>query len=400
MKKFIPVIVLLSVLSGCLTLQNSNPYERSLCTLTVKAVYPGSYSSATRAGVPVEVEDINQGSRYLASTGEDGTVSLQLLRGLYRITVQDEQTIGIFNGSVDRYKFTRDGTVEVPLSFAKTSRLVFKEIYCGGCMKTPEQGTYQADQYAILHNNSAEDYYLDKLCIGTLAPYNSNSNNPYGNPPADYLPVIQSVWQFPGDGRSFPLKPGEDAVVCFRGAIDHSKTYPESVNLNKEGYFVCYNQNYFPNPSYHPTPGDRISSDHYLDVVIKVGQANAYTLSINSPVLVAFTEPADTSMRDYVNMEGAIEQLPGSNTDRVVKVPFRWVEDAVEVFNGSSSSNSKRLLPSLDAGYITLSGTYLGHTLFRYTDEEKSGVAGYEVLKDSNNSSVDFYERTRQSLHD
>ena len=76
------------------------------------------------------------------------------------------------------------------------------------------------------------------------------------------------------------------------------------------------------------------------------------------------------------------------------------VVDAVEVFSGTSSSNSKRLETSLDAGYVTLSDTFLGHTLHRKVNEDMSNNAGYEVLMDTNNSSVDFYEREKQSLHE
>ena len=36
----------------------------------------------------------------------------------------------------------------------------------------------------------------------------------------------------------------------------------------------------------------------------------------------------------------------------------------------------------------------------RRTDEELSALVGYEVLADTNNSSVDFYERDKQSLHE
>jgi hypothetical protein len=33
-------------------------------------------------------------------------------------------------------------------------------------------------------------------------------------------------------------------------------------------------------------------------------------------------------------------------------------------------------------------------------DEEATQEAGYEVLMDTNNSSTDFYEREKQSLHE
>jgi hypothetical protein len=211
--------------------------------------------------------------------------------------------------------------------------------------------------------------------------------------------VIQAVWQFPGDGDDFPLQPGEDAVVCLRGAIDHTAQFPLSVNLNKPDYFVCYNLTYFWNTQYHPAPGDLISDDRIIDVVIKTGMANAYTLSISSPTLVVW-KSRGISMQDFVNVQDNISPVPGSSIDNVVKVPYEWVYDAVEVFDARSANNSKRLAPSLDAGYVLQTDIYLGRSLMRHIDETASAAAGYEVLTDTNNSLNDFYETEKQSLNE
>ena len=103
---------------------------------------------------------------------------------------------------------------------------------------------------------------------------------------------------------------------------------------------------------------------------------------------------------DRERLADNIIQVPGSMVDKVVKVPFEWVLDAVEVFDGRSSANQKRLVPSLDAGYVTQSDIFLGHSLRRNVDEQATAVAGYEVLADTNNSLNDFYESEKQSLHE
>ena len=72
--------------------------------------------------------------------------------------------------------------------------------------------------------------------------------------------------------------------------------------------------------------------------------------------------------------------------------------DGVEVFNGQSSSNKKRINSSIDASYVTLSNTFEGKTLMRKVDEAKTAELGYEVLVDTNNSGNDFYERESQSI--
>lgn len=401
------IIVPLLLLAACSGL-DSNPYSGKLHKMEVNAIYPESFSSYLRSGVKVKAEEVNLGHSYIKETDEMGAASFHIPSGVYRVSISDISGDDVFNGAIDKVKLLSDISIMDTLTHSVAGRLVFKEIYCGGCMKTPEQGTYQSDQYVIIHNNYHSVQYLDALCFGTLAPYNSNSSNPFltTDPVTgavelpSFLPVIQAVWQFPGNGTDFPLESGADVVICLRGAIDHSASYPLSVNLNRSGFFVCYNATYFTNTAYHPAPGNNISADHYLDVVVKTGQANAYTFSINSPTAVLFRSPEGMTMKEYVSSSEAIVQIPGSIVDKVVKIDPEWVLDAVEVFNGSSSSNSKRLPSYLDAGYVTLSGTFLGHSLFRKTNEDISESVGYEVLCDTNNSSEDFYERESQSLHE
>ena len=169
------------------------------------------------------------------------------------------------------------------------------------------------------------------------------------------------------------------------------------MNLNREDVFALYNPEYFPNPTYHPAPGDKIRSDHLMDIVIKTGQANAYSISISSPTVLLFRAKGMT-MAEYVAQAESITQVPGS-TERVVKIPLEWVVDAVEVFDGRSSGNRKRLPSDLDAGFVIQSDTYKQHSLMRHVDEAATQAQGFEVLKDTNNSTDDFYESDTQSLH-
>lgn len=405
MKKIIYILTTLFLTVSCLDMNSPDPYQATLNVLTVTADWPSE--GLERSGAEVIVEDMNTDNRYSSVTDKDGVAVFTLPNGLYRINLSGKSEDMVFNAAADKVVVSgSDQVMTLSLAISKAGTIVIKEIYCGGCKRLPQEGNYQNDKYFILHNNDYEVQYLDGLCFGTLSPNNSNAANPWTSVDAsgdsslpDFLPVIQAVWKFPGDGDDFPLQPGEDAVVCLNGAIDHAAQFPLSVNLNKPDYFVCYNTTYFPNTAYHPAPGNLISTDRYIDVVVKTGKANAYTFSVNSPTLVLF-RPEGTTIEEHVRLADSIIPVPGSHVDNVVKVPFEWVVDAVEVFNGASSSNAKRLVPSLDAGYVTLSDTYLGHTLMRKTDEAQSAASGYEVLTDTNNSLNDFYEREIQSLHE
>lgn len=410
MKQLAYILLLMTFFTtgSCTDIDKDNPYDNQLHTLQVNAVYPDEYSDYLREGVIVKIEDIDRGNSYTSKTDKNGTVRFSLTKGIYRIQISDKAEQDIFNGLADKVKLVNgDLALNLPLVHSRSGDIVIKEIYCGGCTKLAFEGNYQSDKYMILHNNTSETQYLDGLCFGSLDPYNSQATNVWVTQDEstgatifpDFLPVAQCVWQFGGTGQTFPLAPGEDAVVVICGAIDHAAQYPQSVNLNKPGYFVCYNPVYFWNTLYHPAPGDQITPDHYLNVVIKTGQANAYTFSVFSPATVLF-KAKDTTIQDFVSQADNVIQKPGSTVDRIVKVPVDWVLDAVEIYYGGSSNNMKRMPPSVDAGYVTQSALYDGRTLYRHTDEEASREAGYEILEDTNNSSSDFYEREKQSLHE
>lgn len=407
--KFLAAAVAAMSLGGCVSLDAEAQYARSLHTLDVHVAWPGDDASYMREGVGVKVADNVTGNTFFADTDGEGHALFTLPEGFYNVSVSDIVSPNtIFNGSADRVRVTGgDARLRLELLRVATSPLVIREIYCGGCTKYPEVGTYQSDKYVIIHNNSSETQYLDGLCFATLDPYNSSGINVWvttdpetgSSVYPEFLPVIECIWQFGGSGSDFPLAGGDGAVIAINGAIDHTEQFPESVNLNDSRYFVCYDQVLFPNTMYHPAPGDKIEPSHYLRVVIKTGRANAYTYSMNSPATIIFRAQG-CDIGEYVQREDAVIQKPGSSNDRVVKIPPSWVLDAVEVYNGSTSSNKKRLPPQLDAGYVVFSGTFNGHTLHRHLDEVSTAREGFAVYADTNNSSADFYERDTQSLKD
>ena len=396
-----------AALAGCLRVSDVNPYQDSLNVLTIKPLYPEEMSPESRVGIGIVITDRNRGGSYSLLTGQDGNAKAKLPDGTYRIVLSARVDGKVYNGASDKVILSGgDREVSLQVVGSVSGDIVIKEMYFGGCQKYPEQGNYQIDKYMILHNNSAQTQYLDSLCFGTLDPYNSVSNNPWiiTDPDTgevvfrDFVPIVQALWQFPGDGDDFPLAPGEDAVLCLYGAIDHRAQYPESVNLNKPDYFVCYNTNYFSNTAWHPAPGSNIQTSRILDCVIKTGIANAYTMSATSPAVVIFKAPSGTTIQDFIADPDNIVQKPGSTVDKVVAVPCGWIMDGVEVFNGNGSK--KRLRPDIDAGSVQFSEAFQGHAVVRNVDREASEALGYEVLADTNNSSNDFVEIEKHTLNE
>lgn len=397
MKRSILYICALLLISSCAIATSDEPYGAdALHELAIKVIYPDDYNYYDLEGMTVSIKDVDYSNSYSSTIDSQGESSVKLTNGRYILQFSSKHNDKLFNATADNVIISdEDLSVDLTAIMSTTAAIIIKEIYCGGCMKSPEEGTYQFDKYVILHNNSSEVAYLDGLCFGMLSPYNSTSNNIWSaDQYADYVVLADAVWKFGGDGTSFPLQAGEDVVVCQNGAIDHAAVYPLSVNLNKEDYFVLYSPTLFTNTSYHPAPGDKISTDRYLSVVQKFGQANAWAFSVNSPAPVIF-RPIDTTIEEHLALEGSI-----NSSEKVAFIPVEWVYDGVEVYNGESSANSKRFTAVVDAGYVTQSTTYSGASLHRYIDQEESERYGYEILMDANNSTADFYQLSEASLHE
>jgi hypothetical protein len=399
MKKTVFTLLLCMSLTSCLNLRTENPWAEAERTLTVQPLYPDTFPQEALSDGILRVSSRTRDLSFTCTADSDGLFTLTLPKDSYRAAYSCTYGEYIYNGTLDRIIIGEENaSADLALSVSKAGNIVFKEIYCGGCTRYPEQGNYQYDSYVILHNNSSQTRYLDSLCFASVDPYRSISTNVWEED-KDFIPVVQAIWQIGGDGHTFPLEPGADAVIVIYGAINHAASYPQSVNLDRENYFVCYNASYFPNTKYHPAPGSNIRQDHILNVVIKTGIANAYTFAMQSPAAVIFKAPEGTTIQEFLEEDGVIIQKPGSTSDKIVKLPSSWVMDGVEVFE-KNGNNRKRLPSAIDAGAVDFSGPYNGHTLFRNTDEQASAICGFEVLTDTNNSTSDFYERETQSLHE
>lgn len=400
------VYILLCSLAAC-TSFGENPYADDLRSLRVEVVYPEGYEHFMREGVGVVLQDKNNATSHTARTDAQGVAEFRVTSGQYRIAVTDIVSDDeMFNGMLNPLNLVADTRTRVELSFARRAELVIREIYCGGC-PSPDNAGYAFDKYVILHNNKEQTVYLDGLCFGFADPYNSSgganvwvTQDPVTGQTVfpGFVPVLEAVWEFGGGGTDFPLEPGGDAIIAVNGAVDHTKTYPASVDLNREECFVCYAENEYTNVKYHPAPGDRIQPSRILRLAVKLGRGTGYGFSQSSPAVLIF-RPQGTSLGEFLEDPKHVVQKPGSANDKCALVPEQWVIDAVEVFT-SPADKVKRFPAALDGGYVVLSTTKQGHALQRKINEGATAALGFEVLLDTNNSENDLVETEKASLHE
>lgn len=408
----IAFIALFSCQKELESLVKENPYSGETRKLNINLIYPKGWEHEKKQGAEITIVSPLKGVTYNLKSDANGKASIDLQYGFYRVSVSDKGTpisgaIPIFNRSIDQIRLIDtlkgDMNVNIELVMSYSGQLVIKELYYRGCQGSDGKN-YQYDKYMVIYNNSNAVAYLDSVCFGTVEPYNAPTKvtawsyiKEGQDVIMDTIPIIEAVWQFPGSGKSYPLQPGEEAVVAISAGIDHTKLHPNSVNLNVPGYWICYNQRY-TNALYHPSPGPNLSG-RWLDLLWKEGGANAYPFSVSSPAAVIFRIP-EVGAQQFVNDPANRKRKPGvTATTEYVMIPSDWVLDGMECFD--TPAKYKRLPASIDATFALMdaANAYKGKTLHRKVDLGATAAAGGRIVyQDTNNSANDFVINESQSI--
>ena len=426
------------VSTGCL---NSGEDEGTKTyDVTVQLEYPEGY--AAQQGITVVMASQQSGT-FEAQTDETGAASFTLIAGIYSVAATDVRADSgvktILSGSISQtaVPVTAGDVIALQLTASATSQIIIKELYNGGCKK--DDGTnFQYDRSVVLYNNSDMPASLKGLCVAMAGPYNAQAANPFydgGKLIYDlgdnaWIPAADAFWTF-GDTNEV-IAPYENLVLAINGAVNNTTTVSNSIDLSNPSYWVLYDPEIgYTNTTYHPAPSENIPTSHYCKAYQRIGMGNAWSLSNTSPGFFLFMAPEgvdlaawcqNTDNQDYTWSMGCYT------------IPTSWILDGIEVYAAANENNQKRLVASVDAGYVELTN-YNGYTLYRNVDkdatealEENAGkiIYGYSlgtadqpngstdpsgidaeasiaagahiIYKDTNNSSSDFHQRSKSSL--
>ncbi len=403
--------------------------------LTVQLNFPEGFAADESANVTLSNV---QGTTWKQESDATGAVTFNVPAGIYSASATDRNNGHIFNGTLAEITVTNaavSATVEMQAS--NSSQIIIKELYIGGCMDNDGAKAYQRDPYVILYNNSGEVASAENLCLGMCLPFNAHASNKnvtdgvlsYEN--EGFIPAGYGIWYFPS---TVTIEPYSEIVVALNGAIDHTVTYSNSVNLADASYFACYDPDDWNNTSYYPTPSEVIPTSHYL-LAEKWGLGNAWPMSAIDPAFFIFTTEGITPSEFAAAQDWWYNGNTVSDINACLKVKTEWVLDAIEVFTTTADGNQKRLTASTDAGRVYFTNKH-GYSMFRNVDlEATKAIEGNESLlvtgmtscddeaadvvkcdkngidavasakngakiiyQDSNNSSNDFFERYQASL--
>lgn len=430
-KQFFILSMLMLGLSVYSCTDEDNP-QYELSNVKIQLVYPEGYGPSE--GVEVSLKNTSTGAVFSEKTGAEGTALFEVPNGIYEASASEQRVIDaevcLFNGVNSNVNAaTENVEAFIDLKLSKGGSVVIKELYVGGCPMDDGSGTFAKDQYVILYNNSSATIDISDFALAMVNPYNSQAaNKDYVNGELFYasegwIPAGNGLWYFENNVK---LEPGKQIVIAICGAVDNTKTYSQSINYANSEYYCCYDIEDYSNTAYYPTPSELIPTEHYLKVY-NYGLGNAWPLSNSGPAFY-IVRPQGTTLKEFVDNPDN-ENMYGSNQVRR-KVPVEWVVDGIEVFAKGQPNNQKRLLPTIDAGYVEMTAK-MGYTLYRNVDKEAteaikenegklvynysfgvddstdpSGIDAEASIKngarivymDTNNSTADFHQRSKASL--
>lgn len=362
-------------------------------------------------GIEVKLTD-SRGGIYRQATDAAGVAVFGVPVGVYMVSVSHVSTAQgwriVYNGAASNVvvRVGEEHRIELAVTESRTSAIVIRELYVGGCQKDDGSGWFNRDKYVIITNNSGEQVTLPGLCLALATPYNSYGQNKnytvdgrLNYEDAGFIPAASSFWYFQG---AVTFDPWEEKVVALNGAINHTLAYSGSVDLSCADYYCTYDIEQYTSTSYYPSPSELIPTSHYLKVVRYGDETEtAWPLSATSPAFFIFTPSAGMTPLEFGMDAGNVWYDEGRAlpTYACRKVPVENVLDGVEVFSATWDEAYKRLTSAVDVGYVYFTARQ-GHSVQRRVDESESQRQGHTVYIDTNNSSADFMERDHASLRD
>ena len=326
--------------------------------------------------------------------------------------------------------------MRLELTASKASQLIIKEVYNGGCKDNSGSKNWQNDKYVIVYNNSDMEVDASGMCLAMAQITCMTSTNKYTitdgvteYAAAGWTPASYGIWWFQS-GTSVKIAPYSQIVISVNGAIDHTKTYTNSVDLSHADYVTYDPESGFNGATQYPAPSADIPASHQMKTY-RFGQGTAWPLPIKTaaPFILMPGEDIQAFVKNEANFDNRSTNLSGN----FCKIPTSWILDAVDLWgDADETKNFSRFPAEVNTGKVVFATNAMGYTIYRNVDKEateaiaeNAGKLVYDyagavkaedtdpsgidaeasiakgakiVYMDSNNSDADFHVRKVASI--
>lgn len=337
-------------------------------------------------GLAVKFTNFKEGIVREAKINKGQVIVDSLPPGLYSINVAGLRKDNLedtyyLNAGVVNYGIVKDNQkLDLKVSGLKQSPLVFSEIYY--CGSAP---FYFRDQFYEIYNNSEETVYLDGLHFATLTPTIATTVLPvWPAEDGDKYVYGDRVWKIPGNGRDFPLLPGESINIAQFAANHKLSQYNPDSPIDCSTAEFEFNMD---NPNFPNQPALDMLHVFYNGNSSK-GSVPQYLTSVFGAAYVIFRIPYGAKWDPVNDVNLRTRNLGTTGTQLFAKIPRSYLWDAVEAGHNANMITAKRVPSEVDAGMTYVGATYIGQAVARKVREQKKD--GTPFYMDTNNSTDDF----------
>lgn len=364
--------------------------------------------------IPIHLTNTMNGINITQKSDQSGETTFKdLPEGIYNLKVDTTKDQIYIVGQQNDINIVANQmpTVDLNLSLStpSTKNLVIKELYYNGSNDQSYAVMFK-DQFIEIFNNSDHTIYADGLYIANL----------YGDTGANASNVVSKqfniqdnvyadwVAQIPGNGKDYPVESGKSIVIAYN-AINFKKEVNPETNGNPDNEIDLSTANFelyaYPWTSEHRsnTDTDPFDLDNpdvtNMKTIFIMDNLTSCLWDLTGTSAVIFRTEVDPENWEITTFHGMLVNDPISVN--LVKIPTKNIIDGVDMLNNNKPGITmfKRLPKSVDRGYHYLidqgDGSLTGKSVRRIKDVNASNKLGRTVLKDTNNSTVDFEVKNR-----
>lgn len=393
-KYFLVTITALVALNACKK-DDSTSDQANKVNVTFNFKKPENIEITKLENATVTLTELNTQAKKQEALTDSYSLNLNIEQGSYELSVSgkiqytlDGKTVdGEVTAFVNKIDLLSASTQNIQLVLKSFSKdFIIEEVFFTGTL-TPEGKQYFGDQYIKLYNNTDEVLYADGLLIADSRFLTTLKNEITPNIMAEAF-TVEGIVRIPGSGKQYPVKPGESIVIADQG-VNHKELNANSIDLTSANFEIFYTE-----------MKDGVDNPQVENAINFDGKMIFHNKGFRSYVLARLPEnvTAEAYLADYKYNYEYPTQVRIMKRD-AYKIPNAWIIDAV---NMSVASEFIWIVTdaSLDSGWtycgkVDRDPTRYGKAVRRKVLQETSGK---RLLKDTNNSTVDFEAEVTPSM--
>ncbi len=389
-RQLIYIAALTALLTGCMDFDDA---AQSI-NVDIQVTAPEGFSAMDISGRNVTM---NSTTALSATTDANGRVTFtNIVPEVYNIStswkISSDEYKAITGKSVGGKSFTVVGNMAsqllnssttTPLSLTTTivedQMFLISKVQYQGC-KNDLNKNYIYGKYVELYNNSDQTISTKGLYLVLMESVSSGLVYPLDQ--ITDTVIGKQVFQIPEK----TIAPG-GTLLLVNSAVDHTtKGASAAANLLDADYEA-------KDMSSKANAHENNPAIPALPLLYTAYSTLTYMNLVNGgPCSLALVQTDEDTMNDWIKNKLTYGYSPKSKTTLYIKIPTKYIIDAVEILKYNSSTgvdlNSKRFYNYLDAGYTCTTASYDGKIVVRKTSHTTED--GRKVLMDTNNSTNDF----------